>query len=148
IRREMRIRFYRPRSVKTYMGALVQFLRWLQAPPAEVNRELVREYLEFLVDGGASASWVSGNLAMLRTVFDKMCGLAITTGLMTPRRPRSLPVVMSRAEILRLLGAAPARRDKVLLGLMYATGMRVSEVCRLRWRDFDFESCSIRVFRG
>lgn len=85
---------------------------------------------------------------MLRTVFDKTCGLAVTTGLMTPRRPRALPVVMSREEILRLLGAAPAHRDKMLFGLMYATGMRVSEVCRLRWRDFDFESCSLRVCRG
>ncbi len=148
IRRELRIRFYSRRSVKTYLGALMQFLRWSQAPASETNRELVREYLEFLVDAGASASWVASNLSMLRTVFDKMCCLTATTGLVTPRRARSLPTVMSRDEILRLLAAAPARRDKLLLGLLYATGMRVGEMCRVRWRDLDFESGSIRVFRG
>src|SRR6187549_3869087 len=63
IEREMRIRFYRQRSVKAYCSALRSFLTWLAAPPAEANRELVRQYLEYLVDGGASASWVAVNLA-------------------------------------------------------------------------------------
>jgi integrase/recombinase XerD len=88
------------------------------------------------------------NLAMLRTVFDKMCCMTVTTGLVTPRQARRLPTVLTRHEVIRLLEAAPSRRDKLILGLMYAAGLRVSEVCRLEWRDFEFEWNRIRVRRG
>ena len=49
---------------------------------------------------------------------------------------------------MRLLEAAPSLRDKLLLGLMYATGMRVSEVTRLRWHDVDFDRRVVNVWEG
>jgi hypothetical protein len=84
----------------------------------------------------------------LRTAFDKMCLRSITLGLCTPRRASTLPVVLSVDEVARLLCAAPSVRDKLLLGLMYATGMRVSEVVRVRIRDLDFDRRTIRVEQG
>ena len=50
--------------------------------------------------------------------------------------------------MLRILEAAPSLRDKLLLGLMYATGMRVSEVVRLRWRDVDFDRRRVSIWQG
>jgi hypothetical protein len=84
----------------------------------------------------------------MRTAFDKMCGRSITLGLMTPRRPHRMPMVLSTKEVVRLLQAAPSMRDKLLLGLMYATGARVSEVIRLRWGDFDFDRGIVRIWQG
>jgi len=55
-----------------------------------------------------------------------------TLGLVTPRRPKRLPVVLSANEIERLLKAAPSFRDKLLLGLIYPTGLRVGEVDRIQ----------------
>jgi len=78
---------------------LASFLRWFGGPPHKVTQEDVRNYLELLVDGGASSSWVSVRLSVIRTVFDKMCGRQVTLGLMTPRRPKRLPVVPSREEV-------------------------------------------------
>lgn len=99
--REMKLRFYQARSMASYRRALSGFLRWVGMEPATVGREEVREYLELLVDGGASASWVSVVLSAIRTAFDKMCGRSITLGLATPRRSQRLPVVLSSAEIVR-----------------------------------------------
>jgi site-specific recombinase XerD len=146
--RELRLRFYLPRTIKAYRLALEGLLRWFGQPPHELTREDLRDYLELLVDGGAGASWVSVHLSAVRTAFDKMCGEEVTLGLMTPRRASRLPVVLSGPEVLHLLEAAPALRDKLLLGLMYATGMRVSEVVRLRWRDLDSERGVINVWQG
>lgn len=146
--REMRIRFYLQKTIKLYRNALAGFLRWLGHRPDEATREDVREYLLYLVDAGAGASWVSINLSAIRTAFDKMCLRDLTLGLMTPRRPKRLPVVLSRQEVRRLLEAAPRLRDKLLLGLMYATGVRVSEVVRLRARDLDFDRRVINVWQG
>jgi integrase/recombinase XerD len=148
IERELRIRFYRPRSVKAYRSALTGLLGWFGAPPHELTREAVRQYLEALVDGGASASWVACALSAARTAFDKMCGMDVTLGLMTPRARVRLPGPLSQPEVLRLLESAPSLRDKLLLGLMYATGLRVSEVVRLRWEEIDFDRRAVRVTRG
>ena len=146
--REMQIRFYQPSSIKSYQAALRGLLRWFGQPPHRVTREDVREYLLFLVDGGASSAWVGVNLSAIRTAFDKMCNREVTFGLVTPRRPKKLPVVLNTDEVRRLLESTPTLRDKLLLGMMYATGMRVSEVARLRYRDFDFERGVIAVWQG
>lgn len=146
--RELRIRFYQRKTIKNYKRALESFLLWFGGLPHQITREDVREFLELLVDGGASASWVGVHLSAIRTAFDKMCGRQITSGLMSPRRAKRLPVVLSEPEVLRLLEAAPSLRDKLLLGLMYATGLRSSEVARLKWRDFDFDRRTLNVWQG
>lgn len=148
IEREMRIRFYQPKTVKNYRNALKSLLRWFGGRPNQVTREDVREYLLYLVDAGASSSWVGINLSAIRTAFDKMCLRQVTLGLVSPRRPKRLPVVLSVEEVRRLLQATPSLRDKLLLGMMYATGMRVSEVVRLRYRDVDFDRRLVNVWQG
>lgn len=146
--RELRIRFYKQKTVHSYRRMLVQFLRWFGAPPHLVTREDVRCWLEAVVLGGASSSTVSKHLSAIRTAFDKMCGRDVTYGLRTPRRQNRLPVVLSENEVLRILEAAPSLRDKLLLGLIYATGVRVSEVVRLRWRDVDFDRRRVSIWQG
>ena len=146
--RELKIRFYQPKTVKNYRLAILSFLRWFGGQPHQVTGEDVREYLLYLVDAGAASSTVNNHLSAIRTVFDKMCGRQLTLGLLTPRRPKRLPIVLSPNEVLAILQAAPSLRDKLVLGLMYATGMRVSEVTRVRWRDADFERRLINVWQG
>jgi len=145
IRREMKIRFYQQRTIKTYLQCLRGFLSLYRHSLDELTPEDVRNYLELLVDGGAGSSHVSNVLAAVRTAFDKMCGLDITRGLMTPRKPSQLPVILSSSEVSRILQAAPSLRDKLLLGLMYASGLRVSEVVALKWVDIDFDRKAIRI---
>ncbi len=67
-----------------------------------------------------------------------------------PRRRRRLPRPLSREEVTRLLEAASVEttplglRDRALLELLYATGMRASEVVTLRVEDVDFEAATVR----
>ncbi|MBI3180505.1 MAG: tyrosine-type recombinase/integrase [Deltaproteobacteria bacterium] len=148
ITRELRIRYYQRKTIKSYRIALRGLLSWTSKPPHAITREDVREYLDLLVQAGTSSSWTGSVLAAIRTAFDKMCGRSVTLGLASPRQPKRLPVVLSTHEVLRLLEAAPTLRDKLLLGFMYATGLRVSEVVRLRWRDLDPDRHTISVWQG
>lgn len=146
--RELKIRAYQRTTQRAYLANLRKFLDWFGGLPNQVTIESVRNYLEDLADGGAQSATLTGNLAAIRTAFDKFCGRDVTLGLVTPRRPKRQPVVPSRREVARLIGAAACSRDKLLIGLMYAAGFRLSEVCRLRWADFDFDRMAIRVRRG
>ncbi|MHC4879301.1 MAG: site-specific tyrosine recombinase/integron integrase [Planctomycetota bacterium] len=148
VRRELKIRGYSQKSQKSYLSVLRSFLTWYRHSLCEVTPDDVRDYLELLVDGGASTSHLSVSLSAIRTAFDKFCGLDCTRGIVTPRRRHKLPVVLSEVEVRKLLEAATSLRDKLLLGLMYAAGLRVSEVVRLMWEDLDFERNTILVRQG
>lgn len=148
VKRELKIRGYTRTTIKSYKSVLRSFLAWLGMPPNRATIEHVRDYLETIADGGASTSWLSTNLSAIRTAFDKFCCRDITLGLVTPRRPKQQPTVMSRREIQSMIRAATSIHDKLLVIILYATGMRVSEVAKLRWQDFDFDRNLIQVRRG
>jgi integrase/recombinase XerD len=145
---ELRLRFYRAKTIKLYRSALRAFLIVSQRRPRDVTRNDVRAFLLLLVEAGRSASHVSVCLCALRLAFDKLSGVPATAGLATPRRGKTLPVVLSRQEVIRLLQAAPSIRDKLLLGFMYATGLRVSEAVALEWVDVDVQRRTLTVREG
>lgn len=148
IRREMKLRFYTSSTIKNYHGAVRRFVEWFGREPHRINREDVREYLEVLVDGGASSSHLGMTISAIRNVFDKMCCRQITLGLASPRKPSRQPVVLNKTEIRLMLDCARSLRDKLSMSLMYGMGLRVSEVCRLRWDELDFERRIVRVAMG
>ena len=148
IRDEMKIRTYQQNTIKDYCNNLRGFLNWVGCRPHLVSRNDVKDFLLYLADSGRSSSTLSGYLAAIRTAFDKLCLREITVGIVTPRKPKKLPVVLSRREIQDLLEATPSYEDKLLLGLMYACGLRVSEVAKLRFQDIDFDRRTIMVHRG
>ena len=148
VERELKIRFYRPKSIKSYKTALRGLAVWAKVPPHMMTKELVRNYLLNLVSKGSGSAWLSVVISAIRTAFDKLGGMNVSAGLETPRRGRHLPIVLSEEEIVLLLSAATSLRDKLLLGIMYACGLRVSEVCRIRWSEIDLERNQIRVRKG
>ena len=148
VNRELKIRNYSRKTVKNYISHLRSFLSWFGNRPHRVTIEDVRGYLEMLVDSGANSASLAGSLCAIRTAFDKFCGRDVTLGLATPRKNKTQPVILSRTEVEQLIQAAPRRDIKLAIGLMYAAGLRNSELCRLRIRDFDFERNLIRVDQG
>jgi integrase/recombinase XerC len=70
-------------------------------------------------------------------------------GLRAPKAPRKLPQVLDADEMTQLVtveGDAPLdRRDRALLELFYSSGLRLAELCGLRWRDLDLEQALVRV---
>ena len=59
-----------------------------------------------LVKRRCSRDWLAGNISVLRTVFDKIGGLAVMQGLVTPKRARRLPEILNVEEVKRILCAA------------------------------------------
>lgn len=146
--RETKIRDYAPSTRRSYHAAVRSILRWFGRPPHLLTREHVKNYLEYLFDSGQSSSDVSVQLVAIRNAWDKFCFRDVTLGLAMPRRKRRSLVILSRDEVRRILEAAPSLRDTLMIGLMYGSGIRVSELCRLRWRDIDMDRNQIFVFQG
>jgi integrase/recombinase XerD len=133
------------RTVEAYARDLAEYLRGLEAegvsaPPA-ITPGHARRHLDVLATRGLSSRSRARHLAALR-VFHRFLlaeghsPFDPTEDLETPRSARRLPVVLSLAEVEALLDAprpeTPAGvRDRAMLALLYATGLRVSELVTL-----------------
>ena len=72
----------------------------------------------------------------------------VVASLPRPKEGHSLPTVLSRREVARLLAAVDNQKDRTFLMVVYASGLRVSEVVRLRVSDIDEDRRQIRVRQG
>lgn len=112
-----------------------------------VRREHIRSFLEALYHQGLSARSVARHLAALRHFFQFLVkegtlGADPTREVEAPRLSHSLPKYLNVQEVESLLEqpdpATPTGlRDRAMIELLYATGMRVSELLSVRWEDFD-----------
>jgi integrase/recombinase XerD len=137
-------------TAESYRRDLLEFLTFakrLHISPSRARREDIRKFLESLYQRGLCAASVARHLAAVRNFFDFVAkdgriGVNPAREVESPRLGQSLPKYLSTDEIDGLLAqpdcSGPAGlRDRALLELLYATGMRVSELIRVRWEDFD-----------
>lgn len=138
-------------SIEAYRRDLADFSRFVAsrgaASPAHVNHAAITVYLITLRRQGRAPSTVKRRTAAIRSFYkylQREGALAHdpTLDLASPKLPRRLPRVLTVTEVERLLAAPnPANpeglRDRALLELMYATGLRVSETVGLELSDVD-----------
>lgn len=139
------------RSIDAYRQDLSDFTRFLVArgarSPARVQHAAITVYLINLRRQGRAASTVKRRIAAIRSFYKYLQREGVlahdpTLDLASPRLPRRLPRILTVIEVERLLaGPNPSLRegvrDKALLELMYATGLRVSETVGLDLSDLD-----------
>lgn len=122
--------------------------------PAELDRDLLHEYLVALRDGGLQPRSIARHMSTLRTWGHYLVDRALVdenpaTLLDMPKLEQDLPDVLTTTEVERLL-AAPgsagerAIRDTAMLETLYATGLRVSELVNLTLTDVDFDRGVVR----
>ena len=136
---DLRLRNYAARTVETYVAAVARFARHFGRSPAVLGPEDVRTYQLHLLQH-EHASWSRFNQAVcaLRLLFRVTLGRPeMVTMIPFGKRPKTLPAVLSREEVLRLFAALPDNRYRTLIRTAYACGLRISEVVRLRVTDID-----------
>jgi integrase/recombinase XerD len=147
------------RTVKAYHADVERLVTWLaargSADPRDVDHGELRGYLFHLKDAGLAPSSVRRALSSIRTYFafllEEDAVEADPTDLLeSPRSWRRLPAVLSREEVARMVESPDESRqtywrDRAILELLYATGMRVSELTGLRVGDLDGAERLVRI---
>jgi len=150
LRDDLRLRNYSPRTVEVYLYAVARFARHFGRSPDQLGPEEVRAYQLHLLDH-EHASWSRFNqtVCALRFFYRVTLGRPdVVTQIPFGKRPRTLPAVLSRDEVLRLFAACPAGRDRTLVRTTYACGLRGGEVVRLRVGDVDGSRRLLHVRQG
>jgi integrase/recombinase XerD len=137
-------------SITNYQRDLLHFCRFLGGRGktfADADRDDVRAFLAALYGRGLSAQSVARHLISLRNLFrflakEDRVQSDPTADVDAPKLERTLPRYLSTDEVDALLGqpdlsTPPGLRDKAMLEVLYATGMRVSELVHVRCSDFE-----------
>jgi site-specific recombinase XerD len=142
---ELRVRNYSQKTLKSYRHCLRDFFTFLGGDIERLDQDRVKQFLLSLERGGASPQTRNVYLSAIKFFY----GCVVTTGsrieIRTAKRSKSLPVVLSRDDIDKILDATQNPKHKLLLGLSYAAGLRVSEAVALRARDVDLRELTIHI---
>ena len=136
------MRHYSIRTEKAYTEWLARFIHFnTMNDPAKMEPEAIAKYLEHLVvNRNVASSTQSQALNALLFFYKQVLGNEVgDIGLFRhANKPRKLPVVLTRDEIMRLLQQINNPERQLMINLLYGCGMRLMECVRLRVLDVDF----------
>jgi integrase/recombinase XerD len=144
---DMTLRNFSPQTIRAYVERVATFAKHFGKSPQSLGPADVRAYLLFLIqEKHASWSYYNQTLCALRFLYRVTLGREwVLQGIVFPKQPKTLPVVLSPDEVTQFFGAIPGLKHRALLMTAYAAGLRVSEVLGLRVDDIDSRRMVIRV---
>lgn len=144
-------------TAKAYCSDILSFLVWMDETSCEdVNFSKVREYLHFIQKFNYKKTTIARKIASIRTFYkylyrERKVDSNPAMNLNTPKRPKSLPKFLTPDEVEQILNNTKIEtpsgyRNRAILELLWATGMRISELSGLNFGDLNLENNEIRVF--
>jgi site-specific recombinase XerD len=147
---DIRLRGLSASTLDSYNRGVRMFLEHTTKPVAEIDEEDIRSYLMYLIDGRRlSPKSVNSYGAAIRFFFAVTLNRTLNY-LQVPRfkEPKSLPKTMSRNEVASLMSGTQNLKHLAILMLAYGSGLRASEITRLRPAHIDSSAMRILVVSG
>ncbi len=150
LRQDLLRRNYAPKTMAGYVSHVAQFARHFGRSPDLLGADHIRTWqLHWLQV--KHASWSAYNQSVCALPF--FYGICLqrpelVTALPYGKRPKTLPTVLSRDEVLQFFAAFPTDPDRMMVRTTYACGLRIGEVVRLRVADIDSRRGVLQVRQG
>lgn len=149
-----------PFTIRNYSSDILGFYAFLKREEIKslisVDHSIIRNYLGQLLDNGTVRASISRKMSALRSFFRYLNNQGIipddpVSRVSGPKREKRLPSFLSTEEIISLLSAPDTStpqgiRDLAILELMYASGLRISELSSLNTNSVEMETRQIRVW--
>jgi integrase/recombinase XerD len=147
-------------SIEAYKRDLERYIAYLSARkiarPEEINESQISRLLQILSELGLTASSVARNLSSIRSfhrflIAEELSTTDPTEHIQGPKLRRHLPSVLSFQEIESILkiidtGKPTGLRDRAMIEILYASGLRISELLNLPLREIYFGEEFLRIF--
>jgi len=132
---ELKLRGLSPRTINAYLYHNQKFLEYTKKHPKDVNQSDIKEYLGDQMDKKSLATFFLAKSA-LKFFYDEILGKNIVV-FKTQKMEKKLPVVLTKQEIKDLIKSAPTKKSRLLIKLLYSSGLRVSECLNLKIDDLE-----------
>ena len=135
---ELTRRNYASRTIATYVAAVARTAKHFGLSPDRLTPDQLREFQLHLIAQSVSWSLFNQVACALRFLYRHVLDRPdFVPFVVFGKKPRTLPVVLSPADVRRLLEAVPPGRNRLMLRIAYGCGLRVSELTHLRVADID-----------
>jgi len=146
---EMRIRKYSVKTQNAYIYFNRLICRTLQKFPEEICQEDVTEFLALIEkDKNYCASSINLTISALKFFYQNVMKKEIIKEQKRPCQNKNIPIVLSEKEILNILNTEKNPKHRLLLMLVYSSGLRVSEVVSLKKEHIDLSRQVIYIHQG
>ena len=146
-------------TIEAYRNDINDYLSWLNKRNIqdykEISELVVNEYVAYLFNKALKSSTVNRKISSLKSFYlflikKKIISSSPLSEIITPKKEHYLPSSMSEDEVERLLRSPNIEldlenRDKAMIEMLYATGMRISELINLKITDIDLERSVLKV---
>src|SRR5210317_609761 len=146
-------------TVSSYRNDIKSFLLWIDKNsfnPLSINDSDANNYISKLFRDGLKSSSVNRKISSIKSFYTflqkkKIIMKSPIADIVMPKQEKYLPVSMSEEEVERLLNSPDLniqieRRDKAMIEVLYATGIRISELTNLKLTDLDINRSVLKVF--
>jgi integrase/recombinase XerD len=138
--RELKNRGYAPKTIRAYGGSLERFLEFKAETSFEPGERISRFLATYDSQELRRIAWNAIRL-FYDLVLKKPCPYAIEK-----IRPRNrLPSFLDRSDVLLLLSKIRNPKHRLMISMLYGSGIRISELVRMKIRDLDFASLTVRI---
>lgn len=146
---DMQIRNFSPHTIDGYIRYVAQFAKHFNTSPERLGPEHVRTYQLHLLNQQVNQSILIQTVSALRFLYEKTLHRPWTVDYIPfPKKIKTLPVVLSRAEVQTLIQTPLHLKHRIILATLYTTGLRATELCRLQGADIDSERMVVVVRQG
>jgi site-specific recombinase XerD len=147
----MQIRNLARNTQDSYLQQVARFAHHFRQSPESLGLEEFRTYQVYLTtERKLAPGSIMIAVAALRFLYKVTLRRAwpVTELIPAPKKPQTLPIVLSRAEVQRFLESVPTRKHRTILSVCYAAGLRISEAVRLQPAHIDSARMVLRVEQG
>src|SRR3546814_3784763 len=146
---DMAMRWFGPDTQLNYLRDVGRFATWLGRSPHTASAEDVRQFQIEQQQAGVPAPTMNSIVGALRFFCTHTLDRPdLARKLIRTKQVRKIPVVLTMAEVKRLLDATRCLKHQAALSVAYGAGLRVAEVAALKISDVDSKRMLLRIERG
>lgn len=146
--RELRARNSSPQTVKIYTDWNRRFLSFIKKNPKEVRGEDVKKFLAYLNKKKFSSNTVASAYNALKFFYEEIWRRRYFKYIKAPRRSYKTPDVLTKEEIKQICKQVKNIKYRLMLNLLYSSGLRVKECVKVKVKDLEFSSKRLKVRGG
>lgn len=142
---ELRLRGYSNNTVKNYSDCLRKYFEFKRCNLERIDLESIRKFLLEKQSRGFAGQTINLYLNAIKFFYREVLGFRGSIYFRTAKKPKRLPVVLSREEISRIIGKIRNKKHRLMVSLAYGAGLRVSEVVSLKVGDVELRELMLHI---
>lgn len=145
---ELKLSNQSEKTIEAYLYHNQKFINYINKKPQQVTTDDVKNYVAYLMDKGEKMTSIRLSIAALNFYYRKILKRNIMKHIQRPKLEKTIPEILEKEQILKMIEVTKNHKHKLLINLLYSSGVRISEALKLKKQDINIEKRILFVNSG